>query len=338
MRLLASALLAATFTLPAVPAVAATAGNVYAVPGRRVDVGGHRLNLVCLGSGRPVIVLDAGLGDWSPSWIRVQRRLASRTSVCAYDRAGYGFSDPASSPRTSVAIARELHDLLHAANLPAQYVLVGHSFGGLDVQAFTDMYRREVAGLVLVDGTAADVAMPAALKPLMDAQLAAVQKCAATARERRFARSSSSLTACFDVLWGISSQPNNGVTPRLVAAVKDQARKPAPYDAAVSEMQNLTQSQREVRERQRSLGDLPLVVLTATEHGENEMPPALRASLQGFEPVWRRAHMRIAALSTRGHYELVQSGHYIQFDRPDVVLAAVAEVLSQIHSVSVGAK
>ncbi len=83
--------------------------------------------------------------------------------MCAYDRAGYGFSDPASSARTSDANARELHDLLHAANLPAPYVLVGHSFGGLNVLAFTELYRRDVAGLVLVDGTAPDVAIPAAL-------------------------------------------------------------------------------------------------------------------------------------------------------------------------------
>ena len=267
-----------------------------------------------------MIVLDAGLGDWSPSWIPIQQRLAARTTVCAYDRAGYGFSDPASSPRTSDAIARELHGLLHAANLPAPYVLVAHSFGGLNVLAFTQMYRREVAGLVLVDGTAPDVAIPAAVKALMDDQLAAVTKCASAPRP-----------SCFDLLWGISSQPNNGVTPTLLAAVKKQARTPAPYDAVVSEMQNLTQSQHQVRVQQHSLGNLPLVVLTATTHGEEQMPKALRASLEHFEPAWRSAHKRIAALSTRGHYELVQSGHYIQFDNPIVVIDAVDEVLAELR-------
>ncbi len=301
------------------------------MPGQRVSVEGHRLNLVCLGSGRPVVVLDAGLGDWSPSWIPIQRRLALRTTVCAYDRAGYGFSDPASSPRTSFTIARELHDLLHAANLPAPYVLVGHSFGGLDVQAFTEMYRRDVAGLVFVDGTPPDVAIPAAVTSLMNAQLTAVQRCATAARKGKFARNRPSFTACFNRLWGISSQPNNGVTPTLLAAVKEQARKPAPYAAVASEMQSLSKSQREVQEWERPLGNLPMVVLTATTHGEAQMPPVLRASLQHFEPAWRRAHMRIAALSTRGHYQLVQSDHYIQFDRPNVVIDAVEKVLSEIR-------
>lgn len=242
---------------------------------------------------------------------------------------GYGFSDPAASARTSVTNARELHDLLHTANLPAPYVLVGHSFGGLNMLAFTEMYRRDVAGLVLVDATAPDVEIPAALKSLMDGQLAATQKCATEAGEGKFARTSPSFAACFNMLWGIGSQPNNGVTPRLVAAVETQARKPAPYDAVASEMQNVTASQREVQGRERSFGDLPLEVLTASTHGESQMPPALRASLQAFEPAWRSAHMRIAALSTLGHYELVQSDHYIQFDHPDVVIDAVETVLSR---------
>lgn len=311
-------------------AAAATA-NIYAAPGTRINAGGHRLNLICVGSGRPVVVLDAGLGDWSPSWIPIQRRLAAGTTVCAYDRAGYGFSDAASSARTSLTNARELRDLLHAANLPAPYVLVGHSFGGLDVLAFAEAYRRDVAGLVLVDGTAPDVAMPAAVKPLMDAQLASVEKCATAARRNTLVRGSPTFTACFQNLWGIGSQPNNGVTPQLRTAVEEQARKPAPYDAVASETKNVAESQREVRERERSLGDLPLEVLTATTHGEEQMPPALSASLRQFEPQWRKAHMRLAALSTRGHYELVKSGHYIQFDRPDVVIGAVDRVVSEVR-------
>jgi pimeloyl-ACP methyl ester carboxylesterase len=280
-----------------------------------------------LGTGRPVVVLDAGLGDWSPAWIPIQQRLASTTTVCAYDRAGYGFSDPAASARTSLTNARELRDLLHLAKLPPPYVLVGHSFGGLNMLAFTEMYRRDVSGLVLVDGTAPDVAIPAALTALMDGQLAAVEKCATAAREGQLARTSPAFTACLNNLWGIGSQPNNGVTPRLVAAVETQARKPAPYDAVASEMQNVTESQREVQGRERSFGDLPLEVLTAANHGENQMPPTLRASMQQFEPAWRSAHIRIAALSTLGHYELVQSGHYIQFDHPDVVIDAVEKVI-----------
>ena len=298
-------------------ATASPAASLYTVPGRRVSVDGHRLNLVCLGSGRPVVVLDAGLGDWSPSWLPVQNRLVARTTVCSYDRPGYGFSDPFASPRTAENNARALHDLLHAANLPAPYVLVGHSFGGLDVMAYTERYRRDVAGLVLVDATAPDVAIPAALEPVMSAQLAAFEKCAAAPN-----------AACFTLLWGMSALPNNGVTPSLLAAVKKQAQRAAPYEAVVSEMQHLTESQREVRRAERSFGDLPMIVLTATTHGESQMPPALRASLQAFEPAWRQAHARLAAISTRGRYELVQSGHYIQFDRPDVVIDAVDVVLS----------
>ncbi len=318
--------------LAAAIATAAPAANAYAVPGRRVAVAGRRLNLVCMGTGRPVVVLDAGLGDWSPSWIRVQSRLASGTTACAYDRAGYGFSDPASSPRTASANARELRDLLRAANLPPPYVLVAHSFGGLDALAFAQADRRDVAGMVLVDGTAPDLAVPAAVVPLMEAQRAAAQQCATAARDGKLAPGSPRLQACLGVVWGIGAQPDNGVTPQLLAAVERQARGPGPYDAAASELHYLTESQREVRAGERPLGDLPLEVLTASTHGEEEMPPALRNALESFEPAWRKAHARLAALSTRGNYELVQSGHYIQFDHPDAVIAAVRKVLTEIRA------
>jgi pimeloyl-ACP methyl ester carboxylesterase len=249
--------------------------------------------------------------------------------VCAYDRAGYGFSDAASAAHTSVENARALHELLHAAHVPAPYVMVGHSFGGLNMLAFTQMYRRDVAGLVLIDGTAPDIATPAALKSLMNGQLAAVQSCATLAREGKLTANSGSFTQCFGMLWGIGSQPTSGVSRELVAAVQRQARKPAPYDAVASELQHLSESQQQVRGRTRSFGDLPLEVLTATTHGENEMPATLRKAIEAFEPAWRTAHQRIAALSSCGEYQLVQSDHYIQFDRPDVVIAAIEKTLSR---------
>jgi pimeloyl-ACP methyl ester carboxylesterase len=316
----------------AVIVAASPAANLYATPGRRISVAGRRLNLVCRGSGRPVVVFEGGLGDWSPSWIPVQQRLAATTTVCTYDRAGYGFSDPAPSARTSDAIARDLRDLLRAAHLPAPYVLVGHSFGGLNVQAFTERYRRDVAGLVLVDGTPADVQIPASITALENAWATGMQKCATAARRGAFSRNTPAFTACFNDLFGITDLPNNGVTPALIAAVKEQARKPAPYEAALSENQNFEESQREVRAQAGSFGCLPMVVLIATRHGENDLPPAARAQMLRFEPLWRAAQDRVAARSTCAKRVLVQSDHYIQFYRPDVVIKAVNAVVSTVRT------
>jgi pimeloyl-ACP methyl ester carboxylesterase len=313
-------------------AVAGPAADLYTKPGRLVAVDGHRLNLICTGSGAPVVVLDAGLGDWSPSWLPVQVRLASLTTVCAYDRAGYGFSDATSAPRTSMEIAAELHALLHAASLPAPYVLVGHSFGGLNQQAFVARYRADVAGLVLVDSTPDDLAQPVFLQPMLDAQGQALRKCAAAARAHAVAIGAPVFDNCFDMMWGVRSLPNNGVTPALLATVKRQALRPGPYDAQYGELMRVAQSQNGVRRATRSYGALPTIVLTATTHGGSAVPAALRAPLSNYESMWRAAQDRIAARSTCVRHELVPSGHYIQFYRPQRVIDAIARVVSAVRA------
>ena len=59
------------------------------------------------------------------------------------------------SPPDGAQIATDLHTLLHRAHVPGPYVLAGHSFGGLYVRTYAAKYPDEVAGLVLVDSTAA---------------------------------------------------------------------------------------------------------------------------------------------------------------------------------------
>lgn len=121
------------------------------MPGRLVDVGGYRLHIVCTGEGSPTVVLESGLGATWLAWYRVQPLIAQFTRVCSYDRAGMGWSDPSSSPRTARVIAQELHLLLQNAGVGGPYVLVGHSLGGMYVRLFASLHRNVTSGLVLVD-------------------------------------------------------------------------------------------------------------------------------------------------------------------------------------------
>src|SRR5262249_53242839 len=70
-------------------------------PGELVDVGGYRLHIWCMGEGSPAVILDTGLGGSLHDWGFVQPEVAKFTRVCAFDRAGMGFSDLGPSPRTS---------------------------------------------------------------------------------------------------------------------------------------------------------------------------------------------------------------------------------------------
>lgn len=132
----------------------AEAAGTRAMPGQLVDVGGHRLHLRCTGTGSPTVVLEPGAGEMAANLGWITPAVARTTRVCAYDRAGRGWSDPAGTTPSGARVATDLHTLLHRAGVPGPYVLAGHSFGGLYVLAFAARYPDEVAGMVLVDSTA----------------------------------------------------------------------------------------------------------------------------------------------------------------------------------------
>lgn len=125
----------------------------YPAPGKLVSVGDHRLHLDCRGQGSPTVVLFNGLGEFSGSWTRVTDQLTGTTRVCAYDRAGQGWSEDATSVQDGVAAAEELQLLLAQAREQGPYVLAGHSIGGTYAMSFAAKYPGQVSGMVLLDSS-----------------------------------------------------------------------------------------------------------------------------------------------------------------------------------------
>ena len=125
----------------------------YVPRGQLYRVNGHRMHLICEGEGSPAVILHAGGGANALWWRRVQTQLAPHTRVCAYDRPGHGWSDPAPESRDALTLASELHALLEQAGVSAPYVLAGHSFGAVWARIYASRYPEQVAGIVLVDST-----------------------------------------------------------------------------------------------------------------------------------------------------------------------------------------
>jgi pimeloyl-ACP methyl ester carboxylesterase len=143
----------------------------------RVDVGGHELEILCMGAGTPVVVLDNGLGISYGSWVEILMPVSQFTRVCAYDRPRLSAGEPPVQPRTSQEMANDLHTLLARVGITGPYVLVGHSIAGFNVRLFATQHPEEVVGVVLVDSSHPDQAVrfAAALPPAAPDEPASVK-------------------------------------------------------------------------------------------------------------------------------------------------------------------
>lgn len=299
----------------------------YGQPQRRVGIGGRALNLDCRGAGPVTVVLDSGLADPTMVWGAVQPELARRTRVCAYDRAGIGFSDPAPRSGDSRSIVADLRKLLRRAGERGPYVLVGHSYGAMNVRLFAYRHPRDVAGLVLVDPSHEDA----------EARYAAVDPEAPAARARRLARvrtcDEGSPPEGFrpgDVLHDrcvVPAEPwfsadLNGVRRRQESLRSFQRAQRAEVEALYG-----GQSPRQLRSARHSLGDRPLVVLSRLEDPRRRSS----GSISARDRVLWDLHADLARDSSLArHGGVAGSGHYIQLDRPDVIVDAVVSVIDQV--------
>jgi pimeloyl-ACP methyl ester carboxylesterase len=277
--------------------------------------GGRALNLYCVGSGSPTVLLESGLSESADTWWRIQPSLAKLTRVCAYDRAGYGRSPPGPKPRDTRAEVADLEAMLRSAGLRPPYVLVGHSMGGYNVRLFASRHLRETAGLVLVDSSVENQLPPLeAAIPAIAANdrraLVRTRACADPARDQKTA------AAC-------TREAPEGFPPDLAAAFVSASGLTAVQTRLAELEAFIDLNSAEVAEA-RTLGSLPLIVLTRGARS-TDLPPD-QAELEWT--MWNGLHEGLVKLSTASEHRVVEgSGHYIQIDRPEAVIQAVADVL-----------
>jgi pimeloyl-ACP methyl ester carboxylesterase len=295
----------------------------FPAPGRLVGVsGGRRIQLDCRGRGSPTVVLESGLDTFgSLAWASVHDSIAKTTRVCAYSRAGIMWSDPSTTPFSVSSVARDLHQALIASGESAPWVMVGHSLGGPYIMAFTKLYDAEVRGLVFVDAT-----HPDQFARFRDATGQSLMPTPGVLRL-------GAALAWSGLIRAIRTPPAPPSWPLAIDRVA-----PAFLPSSIDELRRETEAIPATLAEAgtvRELGDRPLVVLTA---GREHRPEELRA--MGLTPADGARllaasvalHENQATWSRRARHEIVpDASHYIQFDRPDVVIAAVREVAGKIR-------
>jgi hypothetical protein len=279
--------------------------------GRSFDIGGRSLNLACSGAGAPAVIFESDQGVAGCSWTAIQREVARFTRTCWYDRAGYGWSDPGPYPNHSDAAARDLHRLLHAARVPAPFVLVGHRFGSFHVRVFRGYWPREVAGLVLVDPLNEDTTIRVhnhieALRPAV----------ILLARTLGF-------FGWWRLIEDAPGPPPRGLTPQEWAAARAMVRQNKTVAARIGEPPMWISG--ELARRAGGFGDLPVVVLS----------PGTPASAWYTETFERKLqlHEALAGRSSRGMHVIANgAGGMLPFETPEAVVEAVHGVVAQARA------
>lgn len=252
-----------------------------AIVERTVSIGDYRFHYKDQGKGAPTVVMEAGLCQAMDTWNAVTAEIAVFTRVFIYDRPGLGgssrvFSQGANQPprppelRTSGQIVEELHNLLRKVGEPAPYVLVGHSFGGLNVRLYASRYPDEVAGVVLIDSSnEEEYSRYAALMPPDEK--------------------------------GKYVQINRGANCEFI---------------------NLEASAIQLREAT-SMPPVPLTVISATPRKQDPEMALTSLELQG--DLARRSSNSVHLFADR-------SSHFIQRDRPDIVIKAIRDVVDRVRT------
>jgi len=288
-------------------------------PSQLVDVGGYRLHINCIGQGSSTVILESGLANPSSIWGWVQPEVARGTRVCAYDRAGVGWSDAGPEPRDGQQIARELHMLLGRANIPGPYVLVGHSAGGLYVRVYAAQYPQDVAGMVLID-----VEHPDQWTQNPEGQ----------AQFQRYTRLNRGLSvfARLGMTRALNFFPlNHDLPPESAAAFKAFVDTTKFADVNADEFAAQLATDAQLRGAS-TLGAIPLMVLTAP--GRHDFPPAQAAALEQIHQANQR---ELARLSSNSVQRVVDGATHssLQIKRAEAQITSVA-ILQVVAAVRTG--
>ena len=301
---------------------AATAQDVGSPLGRLVDIGGRRLHFHCTGSGSPTVVIEAGASSFSIDFSLVQPGVSKTTRVCSYDRAGSGWSDARPDVETPIRVIRDLRTVLDTAGEKGPFVMVGASRGGVFVRLFQAEYPTDVAGMVLIDPTAEDrlylmfQGTVAALTSLTPEQHRSTQPPADAVVPIPTRQPQTG--APFDRLPKPLYATRIALDRKLIRSLPPTISGQVVAESATGDYAMLSRLSAARKGTPFPLGDLPVIVLSR----------GLNAS-----PEQQAAHAEIARMSRNArHLVVADSYHEIHLSHPDVVGAAIGEVVAAVRA------
>lgn len=280
------------------------------------------MHLNCTGSGSPIVILDAGLGDDWLQWRKIQPALSQLTRVCSYDRAGYGWSEPQAGPRDCIHIVEELHSLLQQAGISGPILLMGHSAGGLHIRQYATKYPAGIVGLVFVDAstpTQFDVLAPELTGP-DDLRWPKIQTVLGIERLRG---------RCGSHEWtGRGIVPSD--SPELAAELRADDCELSVLNTTGREEEDFRLSCKEALQT----GPFPNLPILIFSEDPRQRPPGWEPArlFPAFAVTWNSLQEGLKQLSPRSRRIIARgSSHYVQIDRPELIIAEVGHMIRSIQ-------
>lgn len=290
------------------------AARKFPAPGNLIDVGGRRIHILCKGSSSPtVLMIPSGLGNVL-QYQHAQNQLANSFRTCAIDRAGFGWSDTSDLPQDANSMEWDLENSIAKAELPAPYIVVASSAGGLTADLFIRKHAAQVTGVVWVDALTGDMI------PHIT-QLHRLESAACMASTASWF----GLPRLFDFL---HIRDDNSADSELKAAL---TYKHSTFAAACSLTKNFSTSAAQIKNAPARSSSIHSIVLV---HGvpTGLYPYATPHELEDLDKQWLPLQRELAASFTNQSLNIVEgSGHLIANERPDVIVRSV-EQLAQLQS------
>lgn len=321
--------------------IASFSYNKYAVgkwlknphpPGRLVNIGSHKLYTTIKGEGSPAVIMLPGMNAFSWGWREIQDEISKTSLVTTYDRAGYGWSEASPEPYSSKQIVTELRSLLQRLGIEPPYILVGASMGGVYAKHFTQLYPKEVVGVVLVDPSA---------WPEKDITNAAKQEAFALQSEKR---SINEIGAAFGVFrfLGRYFLRMHRIPDFQMSLALEALSNPVQHRNFQRHFASLYKiNDNHYLNAPTGFPDIPVKVIVQDNEitvrdairykeikgGNSEI--RVREYLRSTKERQRKNYM---GLSSNCQWILAEgSGHNIQFDRPDLIIKIISDLVIEIR-------
>lgn len=279
-----------------------------------------------VGNGETTLIIETGIGGSFYHWYPFIEEIKEDFTIVLYHRAGYGKSPASKGLRTTKNIAVELNDLVGRIGITNQFVLMGHSFGGLCAQQYANMFPEKVKGLVLVDSTSFNFQQLYSLNLPVMYSLISLDQMIHNKRQT----SKKSKVELKSMYKEMIDENKKILSSKEARDYEELITNPLFYKTIANEFENWDTSSECIK----GMGEFPNIPLIVIARDKEVSVKAFQEydipldEAVLYEDVWRKLQIELSELSSQGELVIADgSDHEVHIDKPDIIIQSLKRFL-----------